>query len=304
MEKEPFWTNQKYQDVKRGLQENGYFCDDEAAIVVRTALRLKKPILVEGPAGVGKTELAKVISKWLHAPLIRLQCYEGLDESKAIYEWDYRKQLLSIQVESRANEVWQSIEKNIFSESFLISRPLLQAITASELSVLLIDEIDKINQEFEALLLEMLSDWQVSIPELGTIKTQVEPFVVLTSNNTRELSEALKRRCFYIYLDYPPPARELEIIKAKLPGIEERLAVQVVAFVNELRLQNLKKAPCIAEAIDWARTLMDMEIERLDGEANREMVRATLPMLIKYRKDFDKAVESLRNFRPSSQGRG
>lgn len=288
-----------YLVVKEGLREQNYLCDDHAAVVIYAAQRLKKPLLVEGPAGVGKTELAKAISSWLGYPLIRLQCYEGLDESKALYEWNYRKQLLSIQASlaGREREEWASWEQDLFNESFLISRPLLRAITASEPAVLLIDEIDKVNQEFEALLLEILSDWQVSVPELGTIQAVVEPFVVITSNNTRELSEALKRRCFYLYLDYPPPARELAIIKMKLPAIEEKLAMQIVQFVNQLRHGSLKKAPSIAETIDWATALVEMEIESLEDDSLREMVQATLPLLLKYRRDLEKAAEELRNFR-------
>ncbi|MDH7479142.1 MAG: MoxR family ATPase [Syntrophomonadaceae bacterium] len=292
-------VNLSYQKVREDLGRHGYICDDAVAVVVYAALRLKRPILVEGPAGVGKTELAKAISRWLQRTLIRLQCYEGLDESKALYEWNYRKQLLSIQAGFGSKEDWKALEQDLFTETFLIPRPLLQAIAADEPSVLLIDEIDKVDQEFEAMLLEILSDWQVSIPELGTVTARVEPVVVLTSNNTRELSEALKRRCFYIYLDYPPRAREMAIIKLKLPDIEERLASQVVEFAQQLRQKDLKKAPSIAEVIDWARTLLEMQINRLEGRDQREMLQATLPVLVKYRRDLDKAADILQSFRVS-----
>ena len=268
-------------------------------MLVYITQQLKKPLLVEGAlAGVGKTELAKAISRWLKAPLIRLQCYEGLDEAKALYEWNYRKQLLSIQAGFGSKEDWQTLEQDLFTETFLISRPLLQAITAPQSSVLLIDEIDKVDQEFEALLLEVLSDWQISIPELGTINSRVEPTVVLTSNNTRELSEALKRRCFYIYLDYPPPLRELAIIRTKLPGIDEDLAQQVVEYAQLLRRKDLKKAPSIAEVIDWARTLVQLNITRLEGDAAQEILPTTLPVLVKYRRDLDKSLAALKELRP------
>ncbi|NPV92879.1 MAG: MoxR family ATPase [Firmicutes bacterium] len=285
--------------MKEGLLANGYLCDDSVAIVLNAALKLKKPVLVEGPAGVGKTELAKVMSMWLERSLIRLQCYEGLDESKALFEWNYRKQLLSLQAVGKENADWEEIEEDLFSEAFLIPRPLLQTITMDEPSVLLIDEIDKVNQEFEALLLEILGDWQISIPEMGTLKSKVQPFVVLTSNNSRELSEALKRRCFYIYLDYPSPARELEIVKLKLPEIEDQLGRQVVQYISQLRQKNLKKSPSIAETIDWAETLIRMEIERLDTRENSKVIEATLPMLIKYRRDLEKAAEVLREYQLS-----
>ena len=293
------WGKNDYQKIKEGLLENGYLCDDAVAIVLNAALKLKKPVLVEGPAGVGKTELAKVMSMWLGRPLIRLQCYEGLDESKALFEWNYRKQLLSLQAVGKENADWEEVEEDLFSEAFLIPRPLLQTITMDDPSVLLIDEIDKVNQEFEALLLEILGDWQISIPELGTLKSKVQPFVVLTSNNSRELSEALKRRCFYIYLDYPSPARELEIVKLKLPEIEDQLGLQVVQYVSQLRQKNLKKSPSIAETIDWAETLIRMEISRLDTKETSNIIEATLPMLIKYRRDLEKAAEVLQEYQLS-----
>ncbi|MDH7479691.1 MAG: MoxR family ATPase, partial [Syntrophomonadaceae bacterium] len=265
MEREESDLNQEWLLVKAGLRKNGYLCENDVAVLIYVAQRMQKPLLVEGPAGVGKTELAKAIALWRGAPLIRLQCYEGLDEGKALYEWNYRKQLLSIQAGFGSKEDRRLVEHDLFTESFLIARPLLQAIIAPRPSVLLIDEIDKVDQEFEAMLLEVLSDWQVSIPELGTIKARVEPMVVITSNNTRELSEALKRRCLYIYLDYPSPAREMEIIRAKLPGLDHRLAAQVVEFAQLLRRKELKKAPSIAEVIDWARALLELQITRLDG---------------------------------------
>lgn len=293
--------NQEWKQVQEGLREQSYLCDDGVAVLVYITQQLKKPLLVEGPAGVGKTELAKAMSRWLKAPLIRLQCYEGLDEAKALYEWNYRKQLLSIQAGFGSKEDWQTLEHDLFAETFLISRPLLQAITAPQSSVLLIDEIDKVDQEFEALLLEVLSDWQISIPELGTIKSRVVPTVVLTSNNTRELSEALKRRCFYIYLDYPLPGRELAIIRTKLPGIDGDLARQVVEYAQLLRRKDLKKAPSIAEVIDWADTLVQLNIASLEEEAIQEIIPATLPALVKYHRDLDKALAALKEMKTLSQ---
>lgn len=301
MEREELGLNQDWRLVKEGLRKHGYLCDNDVAVLIYVAWRMHKPLLVEGPAGVGKTELAKAIALWRGTPLIRLQCYEGLDESKALYEWNYRKQLLSIQAGFGTKEDWWSVKQDLFTESFLIARPLLQAIIVSQPPVLLIDEIDKVDQEFEAMLLEVLSDWQVSIPELGTIKARVEPLVVITSNNTRELSEALKRRCLYIYLDYPPPAREMEIIRTKLPGIDHRLAAQVVEFAQQLRRKEMKKAPSIAEVIDWARALLELQITRLDGLNDREVFQATLPVLVKYRRDLEKTVESFNSFYPSER---
>ncbi len=272
----------------------GYLADDGLAGVVFLADRLGKPVLVEGPAGTGKTELAKSVARLTGARLIRLQCYEGLDESKALYEWNYKKQLLRIQVENAAPDDesagrWNEIEDDIFSEEFLLERPLLEAIRASEPVVLLIDEVDRVEVETEALLLEVLSDYQVSIPELGTVVATQIPLVFLTSNNTRELSEALKRRCLYLHLDYPSLERERAIVLAKVPDVTEQLADQVARIVRSLRALELKKHPSISETLDWARTLVLLGIESVDEATARE----TLHLLLKYRTDIELAAKEL-----------
>jgi MoxR-like ATPase len=273
--------------VRQGLAEVGYLADDGLAGVVYLADRLEKPVLVEGPAGTGKTELAKAAARQSGARLIRLQCYEGLDEQKALYEWNYKKQLLRIQVDERTT--WAEIEDDIFSEEFLLARPLLEAIRSEEPAVLLIDEVDRVETETEALLLEVLSDYQVSIPELGTVSATRIPLVFLTSNNTRELSEALKRRCLYLHLDYPSIEREKEIILAKVPGVEEALAEQVARVVRSLRSLDLKKHPSISETLDWSRTLVLLGIDSVDAET----VRSTLHILLKYRSDIERAGREL-----------
>jgi MoxR-like ATPase len=274
------------EDVTEGLRGVGYLPQEATALVAYLATRLDKPILVEGPAGVGKTELAKAMAKYLDRTLIRLQCYEGLDEAKALYEWNYRKQLLRIQAE-REGEAWDTVHGDIFGEEFLLARPLLTAISSEEPVVLLIDEIDKTDQEFEAMLLELLSDFQVSIPELGRIEARTQPVVLLTSNNSRELTEALKRRCLYLWLDYPSPEHELEIVRLHSPEIREDVArrmVEVVAMVREL---DLKKPPSLAESIDWARALVLLGAD----DITQEVFKSTMSIIVKHRTDLDIVAE-------------
>ena len=274
-------------DVSEHLEGAGYLADDAIATVVHLADRLSKPLLVEGPAGVGKTELAKAVAGSLSLPLVRLQCYEGVDETKALYEWNYKKQLLRIQA-GQGNS-WDEISDDIFAEEFLLERPVLKALRSKSSVVLLIDEIDKLDFEAEALLLEVLSDWQITIPEMGTITAAAHPFVVLTSNNERELSEALKRRCLYLYLDYPDVEREKAIVLARVPELSETLAEQVVRLVRSIRELELKKSPSIAETLDWARTLLHLSITTLDNET----LKRTMPVLLKYQTDIAKATNHL-----------
>ncbi len=274
-------------EVGAKLEQAGYLSNRSIATVVFLADRLSKPLLVEGPAGVGKTELAKAIASSLELKLLRLQCYEGLDETKTLYEWNYRKQLLRIQ--AGEGETWEQLSDDIFSEEFLLERPVLQAIRSDESLVLLIDEVDKLDLEAEALLLEVLSDWQVSIPEMGTVRATKLPLVVLTSNNSRELSEALKRRCLYLFLDYPDVEREKTIVLRRVPEIGEALATEIVRIVSSIRQLELKKAPSIAETLDWARTLVHLGISTLDGD----VLRDTMSVLLKFQTDIEKAVEHL-----------
>ena len=276
-------------DVTERLSAAGYLTDDAIATTVFLADRLGKPLLVEGPAGVGKTELAKAVAEATGSELIRLQCYEGLDEARALYEWNYKKQLLRIQA-SKDDDSWDEIHDDVFAEEFLLSRPLLTAIRRDDPTVLLIDETDKADVEVEGLLLEVLSDFQVTIPELGTIKAARRPIVFLTSNATRELSEALKRRCLYLHLDYPDEERERQIVLSQVPDLEERVAGQLVATVARLRELELKKAPSIAESVDWARTLIALEIRDLDDKA----VDDTLGVVLKHASDHDRAIRELR----------
>ena len=276
-------------DTVERLRAVDYLADTAIAGVVYLADRLEKPVLVEGPAGVGKTELAKAIAEVTGSRLIRLQCYEGLDESKALYEWNYKKQLLRIQADREHESDWADVESDIFSESFLLTRPLLEAIRSEEPIVLLIDEVDRVEIETEALLLEVLSDFQVSIPELGTIVGKQRPIVLLTSNNTRELSEALKRRCLYLHIDYPELEREKEIVRVRVPEIDEELAEQIAQVVRSIRALDIKKAPSISETIDWARTLLFLGHTSIDPQ----VIGETLNVLLKYQTDIAKARKEL-----------
>ncbi|WP_366512294.1 MoxR family ATPase [Neptunomonas sp.] len=288
------------ETIKQQFEALGYICSDAIATSVYLACHLQKPILVEGPPGVGKTELAKKTSELLSAPLIRMQCYEGLDESKALYEWKYGKQLLYTQllkdqlgdVMRGAKGLDESVSRlhqfgDIFySDEFLEPRPLLQALRSEGGAVLLIDEIDKADQEFEAFLLELLSDYQISIPELGTVKAKSKPIVLLTSNNTRELGDALKRRCLHLYIPFPSKAIEQKIISAQVPELNDKLRQQLVAFIGELRDMSLKKVPAVSETIDWARALLLLNVESLD----HEWIKTTLNLLLKFQDDIE-AVE-------------
>ncbi len=269
--------------LKKAFQEAGYITDDEVIVTVYLALKLEKPLLIEGAPGVGKTELAKVLSSVFATDLIRLQCYEGLDENKALYEWNYQRQLLKIQI-SRETACTEDLEEDLFSSEYLLERPLLKAIQAEKKVVLLIDEVDKTDEEFEAFLFEVLSDFQVSVPELGTLRARQIPMVVLTSNNERELSDGLKRRCVYLYLDYPSVEREIDIIRARIPEVGEKLSTEVARAVSLIRTdQDIRKKPSIAETLDWTRSLAALEKDRLSKTA----IEQTLNMLLKTKSDLD-----------------
>jgi len=278
-------------EIKEGMKAADYLCDDNIATSLFLAGELNKPILAEGPAGVGKTDLAKAYSRYGGLPLIRLQCYEGLDEAKALYEWNYKKQLLRIQADRSRDLTWEQLEDDLFSEDFLLPRPLLKAITSDGRVVLLVDEVDKADVEFEAFLLEVLSDFQVSIPELGTVTARQIPFVVLTSNRTRDLSEALRRRCLYLFIDFPDPERELEIVRLRVPGVAEGLARRVVAVVRYIRQMDLKKVPSISETLDWARSIMVLGRDVID----EDMIAETLSLLVKEQKDLEKVQANIKS---------
>jgi MoxR-like ATPase len=282
------WFDSAAEAGKR-LAEAGYLADPATATTTYLAGALEKPLLVEGPAGVGKTELAKAIARSTGAGLVRLQCYEGLDEARALYEWNYKKQLLRIQA-SGADQSWAETHDDIFTEEFLLTRPLLTAIRRDEPTVLLIDEVDKTDVEVEGLLLEVLSDFQVTIPELGTVSAVRRPLVILTSNATRELSEAVRRRCLYLHIDYPDAERERAILLSQVDGIEDALAREIVETVTRLRALELRKSPSIAESVDWARTLVALGTGTLDAAT----IDATLGVVLKHSSDLDRAVRELR----------
>lgn len=274
-------------EVATALERAGYLADPKIAQVVYLADRLEKPILAEGPAGVGKTALAVAIATAGGRRLVRLQCYEGLDEAKALYEWNYHKQLLRIQADE--GRAWDTLEGDIFTRDFLLTRPLLEAISSDDPVVLLIDEVDRVEMETEALLLEVLDAFQITIPELGTMEARSRPIVVLTSNNTRELSEALKRRCLFLHITYPTAERERDILLARVPGLPERLATRIAEVVRSLRELPVRKAPSVSESIDWARTLLALGIEDVDAGVTAD----TINVLLKYQTDIDKALVTL-----------
>ncbi len=291
------------EDVQKRLNDQGYICGKNIATVVYLATKLDKPVLIEGPAGVGKTELAKVVSQVLGLEMIRLQCYEGLDESKALYEWEYSKQLLYTQMlRDKIGEVIEGTktlkeaaariaeqDDIFFSEQFIVPRPLLKAITSEKQILLLIDEVDKSDPEFEAFLLEVLSDYTVSVPELGTLQPKVVPIVFLTSNNARELTDALKRRCLHLYIDYPDEEMEIRILKTKVPDIAEKLVQEIVQLVQRIRTLDLKKAPSISETLDWARALMLLNADSLEAD----LVEETMNIILKHQGDIEKAQSEL-----------
>ncbi|MDR7255693.1 MoxR-like ATPase [Nocardioides sp. BE266] len=281
-------------DAAARLRAAGYLTDDATALTAYLAGALEKPLLIEGPAGVGKTELAKAVARATGAELVRLQCYEGLDEARALYEWNYKKQLLRIQASQatsrQSDSSWSETHDDIFTEEFLLTRPLLSAIRRGEPTVLLVDEVDKTDVEVEGLLLEVLSDFQVTIPELGTVTATRRPFVVLTSNASRELSEAVKRRCLFLHLDYPDAERERAIVTSQVPGLDHKVAAQLVDVVVRLRELELKKAPSIAESVDWARTLIALQV----GDLDEATVARTLGVVLKHASDQQRAIKELK----------
>jgi MoxR-like ATPase len=277
------------EKIKQMLEEQNYVSDSAIVMSVYLAKTLQKPLLVEGPAGVGKTEIAKVMAKALKTDLIRLQCYEGLDVNMALYEWNYQRQLLHIKLEEGSDKSLAERESTIFSEEFLLKRPLLQAITHQKPPVLLIDELDRSDEEFESFLLEILSEWQITIPEIGSIKAKEKPYVILTSNRTRELSDAVRRRCFYLWMDYPEYKKELAIVRSKVPGCDFRLAKQICVFMELIRKQKLEKVPGVAETLDWARSLVTLHQDHLDPV----MVESTLGIVFKDRMDVQYVKDSL-----------
>ena len=277
------------EELKDLLRRQGYISDNGIAMSLHLSMFLQKPLLIEGPAGVGKTEIAKVMSKTLQTDLIRLQCYEGLDANQAIYEWNYQRQLLYLKMTEQSDLSLTEKEQSIFSEDYLLKRPLLQSILAEKSQVLLIDEIDRADEEFESFFLELLSDWQITIPESGTIKARSIPYVIVTSNRIRELSEALRRRCLYLWIDYPDFDKELEIILTKVPRINKKLAEQITAFLREVRKMKLEKLPGIAETLDWAMALSSMHIDHL----SKEVVEDTLGVILKDWQDIRETQLSL-----------
>lgn len=281
--------NLKIDDISKMLQEQTYVSDKAIAISLFLSIKLQKPLLIEGPAGVGKTEIAKVLAKAMDTDLIRLQCYEGLDAHHALYEWNYQHQLLHLKMLEGAGKSPEEQKETIFSEAFLMERPLLQAIRQEKSPVLLIDEVDRADEEFESFLLELLSDWQITIPEIGTIKAKQLPHVILTGNRTRELSEALRRRCLYLWIDYPDFQKELTILKSRVPDCDEQLALEICQFMKELRTMKLEKTPGIAETIDWAKALAALHFEHLD----KSVIEETLGVVLKDWQDMRHVRDSL-----------
>ncbi|MEL6589047.1 MAG: MoxR family ATPase [Bacteroidota bacterium] len=282
-------SHPELQRIQEMLSSQGYITERSIVMSVFLAMQLRKPLLIEGPAGVGKTEIAKVMAQALDTDLIRLQCYEGLDATHALYEWNYQRQLLHLKMDEGSQRSLSEKEADLFSETFLLKRPLLQAITHDKSPVLLIDEIDRSDEEFESFFLEVLSDWQISIPEIGTIKATHVPYVVVTSNRVRELSEALRRRCLYLWIDYPEYEKELSIVQQKVPNIDAQLAEQICRFMKVVREQRLEKVPGIAETLDWATALASLHFDHLD----KEIIESTLGVVLKDWQDIRQTQDSL-----------